>query len=62
MCRRRGISMIADDIQFKKDCLRRHYESLDRPKALLIHGELTTKAAKRKFKKRVNYAHGYELI
>lgn len=54
--------MITNDEQFRKECLRRHYENMDKPKALLIHGGLTTKEAKRKFKKRVNTAHGYELI
>lgn len=54
--------MIANDLQFKKDCLFRHYEKIDKPKALFILGGLTTKEAKRRFKKRVNTAHGYELI
>lgn len=51
-----------NDLQFKKDCLRRHYENMDKSKALFVLGELTTKESKRKFKKRVNHAHGYELI
>ena len=54
--------MTTNDEQHRKDCLRRHYESLDKSKALLVLGGLTTKEAKRKFKKRVNTAHGYELI
>jgi len=54
--------MIASDIQFKKDCLKRYYQSLDRNDALRVYKELTTKEAKRKFKKRVNTAQGFELI
>ena len=50
--------MIANDIQFKKDCLRRHYENTDRAKALTVYADLKTKEAKRKYKKRINHAKG----
>jgi len=54
--------MIINDEKFRKECLYRHYVNMDRAKALTVYGELTTKESKRKFKKRVNYAHGYDLI
>jgi hypothetical protein len=48
--------------QYRKECLRRHYENMDKPRALRVLSELKTKNAKRVFKKRINYAKGYEFI
>ena len=50
-----------DDLQHKKDCLRRHYYEMDRGRALGIAGSLGV-GAKRIFIKRVNYAKGYKFI
>lgn len=53
--------MIANDEQRRKNCLRRHYENMNKTRSLKLMSQLT-KEAKRKFKKRINYAKGYEFI
>jgi hypothetical protein len=53
--------MITNDEQHRKDCLRRHYEDMDKVRALDLMGELGKKA-KAIFVKRINYAKGYKFI
>jgi len=50
-----------NDLQFKKDCLRRHYENMSsmRAKALMRNLNKTKKAI---FIKRINYAKGYKFV
>lgn len=54
--------MINIDEQHRKSCLRRYYENMDKAKALSVLGNLSAKKAKAIFKKRINYAKGYEFI
>jgi len=50
-----------NDLQFKRECLRRHYENMDKSRALLLMGKLN-KTKKAIFVKRINYAKGYRFI
>ena len=50
-----------DDLQFKKDCLRRHYENMSSMRAKALMRTLS-KAKKAIFIKRINYAKGYKFI
>jgi len=59
--------MIVDDIQFKKDCLRRYYADMDISKAKRLKSKYETDKGKptaksRAFVKRVNVAKGYDLL
>lgn len=53
--------MISNDNQFRKECLRRHYENMDKGHALRFAGSLGV-GAKRIFIKRINVAKGYKFI
>lgn len=59
--------MITDDIQFKKDCLRRYYADMDDNKAKRLKSQYETKKGKptkksKIFVKRINYAKGFKLL
>ena len=53
--------MTSNDEQHRKQCLRRHYENMDKSRALLLSGSLGI-GAKKIFIKRVNFAKGYRFI
>ena len=53
--------MIPSDDQFRRECLRRHYENMDKSRALKLMGELS-KAKKDIFIKRINYAKGCKFV
>ena len=48
--------------EHRKECIRRHYENMDKLKANKVLDELKTKAEKQRFIKRINHAKGYEFI
>lgn len=50
-----------DDLQYFKDCRRRHYENMSSMRAKALMRTLT-KAKKAIFIKRINYAKGYEFV
>lgn len=50
------------DEQYRRQCLRRHYEKMDKSRALNLISDLSSNAKKTIFKKRINYAKGYKFI
>lgn len=50
-----------DDLQHKKDCLRRHYENMNSMRAKALMKGLNKKNTAI-FIKRINYAKGYKFI
>lgn len=49
------------DIQFKRECLWRHYKNMDKYRALKLMGGLTVDA-KCTFIRRINHAKGYAFV
>jgi len=50
-----------NDLQFKKDCLRRHYEDMNSMRAKALMRNLNKKNTAI-FIKRINYAKGFKFI
>jgi len=49
--------------KYRKECLRRYYENMDKPRAIRFMSLPTTsKKVKKLFVKRVNYAKDYEFL
>jgi len=53
--------MITDDNQFRKDCLKRHYQNMSSMRAKALMRKLSKKNTAI-FIKRINYAKGYKFV